>query len=98
MIISANTKRTPPPQQGTFNLRLKSAGLSLAVFAASLLLIACPSPGGGETTTPNPPNHPENLHHHGKRHRNSLAPRRIIEHQPARRESFSPHHTPQPGE
>ena len=24
----------------------------LAVFAASLLLIACPSPGGGETTTP----------------------------------------------
>ena len=52
MIIPVNSKRTPPPQQGTFSLRLKSTGLSLAVFAASLLLIACPSPGVGETTTP----------------------------------------------
>ena len=52
MIIPANSKRPPPPQQGTFNLRLTPAGLLLAVSAASLLLIACPSPGGGETTTP----------------------------------------------
>ena len=53
MIIPVRSKRTPPPpQQGTFSLRLTPAGLSLAVFAASLLLIACPSPGVGETTTP----------------------------------------------
>ena len=53
MIIPTHSKRTPPPpQQGTFSLRLTPAGPLLAVFAASLLLIACPSPGGGETTNP----------------------------------------------
>ena len=53
MIIPVNSKGTPPPpQQGTFNLRLTPAGLSLAVFAVSLLLIACPSPGGVSNTNP----------------------------------------------
>ena len=47
MTISINSKRIPPPpHQGTFNHRLTPAGLSLALFAASLLLTACPSPGG----------------------------------------------------
>ena len=55
MMISINRKRTPPPpRQGTFNRQLRPAGALLAVFAASLLLTACPSPGGGGgTTTPN---------------------------------------------
>ena len=54
MMISINSKRTPPPpRQGTFNHRLTQAGALLAVFAVSLLLTACPSPGGGGTTTPN---------------------------------------------
>ena len=54
MMISINSKRTPPPpRQGTFNHRLIQGGLSLAVFAISLMLAACPSPGGGGTTTPN---------------------------------------------
>ena len=52
------SKRTPPsPHQGTFNHRLKSAGLLLAVFTSALLLTACPPPDGngttnGEGTTP----------------------------------------------
>ena len=53
MIISVTSKRTPPPpRQGTFNHRLRPAGALLAVFAVSLLLIACPSPGGGGGTNP----------------------------------------------
>ena len=48
-----NSKRTPPPpRQGTFNRPLIPAGLLIAVFAASLLLTACPSPGGGTDTNP----------------------------------------------
>ena len=54
MMISIKSKRTPPPRQGTFNHRLIQGGRSLAVFAISLMLAACPSPGGGGgTTTPN---------------------------------------------
>ena len=49
-MISINSKRTPPPHQGTFNHRLTQAGLLLAVFAASLSLTACPSPNA----TPKP--------------------------------------------
>ena len=49
MIISVKSKLTPPPHRGTFNHRLRTAGALLAVFAVSLLLIACPSPGGGDT-------------------------------------------------
>ena len=46
MIISLNSKRTPPPpQQGTFSLRFKIIGPLFAAFASALLLIACPSPG-----------------------------------------------------
>ena len=53
MMISIDSKRTAP-SQGTFNHRLIQAGLLLAVFAASLMLTACPSPGGGGgTITPN---------------------------------------------
>ena len=52
MIISINSKRTPPPpHRGTFNHRLRHTGALLAVFAVSLLLISCPSPGGGDGTT-----------------------------------------------
>ena len=47
MIISAKSKRIPAKKQAAFSRRLAPALLSLAVFAASLLLIACPSPGGG---------------------------------------------------
>ena len=46
MMISINSKRTKP-SQGTFNHRLTPAGLLLAVFAASLMLTACPPPNGG---------------------------------------------------
>ena len=54
MTISITRKGPPPPpHQGTFNHRLTSAGLSLAVFVASLLLTACPSPGGGTTAENN---------------------------------------------
>ena len=49
MIISINSKRTPPPHRGTFNHRLRHTGALLAVFATSLMLISCPSPGGGDT-------------------------------------------------
>ena len=38
--------------QKTFNRRLTPAGPLLAVFAASLLLTACPSPDGGTDTNP----------------------------------------------
>ena len=73
MIISINSKRIPP-HRGTFNRRLTSAGTLLAVFALSLLLIACPSPGGGDTNllgggtlplnggTPTPPPKPKAWH------------------------------------
>ena len=50
MTISINSKRLP--HQGTFNRRLTPAGPLLAVFAASLLLTACPSPDGGTDTNP----------------------------------------------
>ena len=72
MIISINSKRTI--HWGTFNRRLTSAGALLAVFALSLLLIACPSPGGGYTNpsgggttapdggTPTPPPKPKAWH------------------------------------
>ena len=46
MIISSKSKRIPPKKQAAFSRRLTPALLSLAVFAASLLLIACPSPDG----------------------------------------------------
>ena len=52
MTISANSKRTYSKRQITFSGRLTPAGLLLAVFAASLLLIACPSPGGGAAASP----------------------------------------------
>ena len=72
MIISINSKRTT--HRETFNRRLTSAGALLAVFALSLLLIACPSPGGGYTNpsgggttapyggTPTPPPKPKAWH------------------------------------
>ena len=72
MIISINSKRTK--HRGTFNRRLTSAGALLAVFALSLLLIACPSPGGGyknpsgggttapDGGTPTPPPKPKAWH------------------------------------
>ena len=52
MTISAKSKRTHSRKQVTFSGRLTPAGLLLAVFAASLLLIACPSPGGGAAASP----------------------------------------------
>ena len=52
MTISSKSKRTYSKRQVTFSGRLTPAGLLLAVFAASLLLIACPSPGGGAAASP----------------------------------------------
>ena len=46
MTMPANSKRKHSKKQVTFSGRLTQAGLLLAVFAASLLLIACPSPDG----------------------------------------------------
>ena len=46
MTISAESKHIPSKKQAAFSRRLTPALLSLAVFAASLLLIACPSPDG----------------------------------------------------
>ena len=46
MTISAESKRIPSKKQAAFSRRLTPALLSLAVFAASLMLIACPSPDG----------------------------------------------------
>ena len=63
MMISINSKRSAPGQ-GTFNHRLTQVRLLLAVFAASLMLTACPPPNGGtptpsardpEKSTPTPP-------------------------------------------
>ena len=52
MTISANSKQKNSKRQLTFSHRLTQAVLSLAVFAASLLLIACPSPDGGAAAAP----------------------------------------------
>ena len=52
MTISANSKQKNSKRQLTFSHRLIQAVLSLAVFAASLLLIACPSPDGGAAAAP----------------------------------------------
>ena len=52
MTIYAKSKRINSKRQVTFSHRLTPAGMLLAVFAASLLLIACPSPGGGPAAQP----------------------------------------------
>ena len=55
MIISAKSKRIPAKKQAAFSRRLAPALLSLAVFAVSLLLIACPSPDGGVVASSSSP-------------------------------------------
>ena len=52
MTISAKSKSITSKKQVTFSGRLTPAGALLAVFAASLLLIACPSPDGGAAAAP----------------------------------------------
>ena len=53
MSIFVTSKRTPPPpHRGTSNHRLRPAWALLAVFATSLLLTSCPSPGGTSTGDP----------------------------------------------
>ena len=55
MTMPANSKPKHSKKHVTFSGRLTQAGLLLAVFAASLLLIACPSPDGAAAPQLIPP-------------------------------------------